>query len=286
MRALRLAAVFFRVNALNELQYRANLVVQVFESAVALVTGLAVLGLVYSHTNQLAGWGPSELLAVMGVHILMGGIIGAVIQPNMTRLMEDIRQGTFDFVLTKPEDAQVLASVREFQVWRVADIVIGAIVLATAVGQLAGGAGLAASGGGATALGAAGGAEAVAGAVGAAEALAFAVALLLGATMIYCFWLILTIGAFWVVRMDQIAELFEGIYQSGRWPVSIYPGWLRIGLTFLVPIAFAITVPAEALTGRLTPETLGVAAVFALVLLAITRWLWRFGLRHYSGASA
>lgn len=286
MRALRLAAVFFRVNALNELQYRANLVVQVFESAVALVTGLAVLGLVYSHTNQLAGWGPSELLAVMGMHILMGGIIGAVIQPNMTRLMEDIRQGTFDFVLTKPEDAQVLASVREFQVWRVADIVIGAIVLATAVGQLAGGAGLAASGGGATALGAAGGAEAVAGAVGAAEALAFAVALLLGATMIYCFWLILTIGAFWVVRMDQIAELFEGIYQSGRWPVSIYPGWLRIGLTFLVPIAFAITVPAEALTGRLTPETLGVAAVFALVLLAITRWLWRFGLRHYSGASA
>jgi len=286
MRALRLAAVFFRVNALNELQYRANLVVQVFESAVALVTGLAVLGLVYSHTNQLAGWGPSELLAVMGVHILMGGIIGAVIQPNMTRLMEDIRQGTFDFVLTKPEDAQVLASVREFQVWRVVDIVIGAIVLATAVGQLAGGAGLAASGGGATALGAAGGAEAVAGAVGAAEALAFAVALLLGATMIYCFWLILTIGAFWIVRMDQIAELFEGIYQSGRWPVSIYPGWLRIGLTFLVPIAFAITVPAEALTGRLTPETLGVAAVFALVLLAITRWLWRFGLRHYSGASA
>jgi len=286
MRALRLAAVFFRVNALNELQYRANLVVQVFESAVALVTGLAVLGLVYSHTNQLAGWGPPELLAVMGVHILMGGIIGAVIQPNMTRLMEDIRQGTFDFVLTKPEDAQVLASVREFQVWRVVDIVIGAIVLATAVGQLAGGAGLAASGGGATALGAAGGAEAVAGAVGAAEALAFAVALLLGATMIYCFWLILTIGAFWIVRMDQIAELFEGIYQSGRWPVSIYPGWLRIGLTFLVPIAFAITVPAEALTGRLTPETLGVAAVFALVLLAITRWLWRFGLRHYSGASA
>jgi ABC-2 type transport system permease protein len=265
MRALRLAAVFFRVNAMNELQYRANLVVQVFESGVAVGTGLAVLGLVYSHTNQLAGWGPSELLAVMGVHIMMGGIIGVAIQPNMTRLMEDIRQGTFDFVLTKPEDAQVLSSVREFQVWRTVDIVIGAIVLATAVAQLQGG---------------------VAGAIGPVEALAFAVALLLGASMIYCFWLILTIGAFWIVRMDQIAELFEGIYQSGRWPVSVYPGWLRIGLTFLVPIAFAITVPAEALTSRLTPETLGVAAVFALILLAITRLLWRLGLRNYSGASA
>jgi ABC-2 type transport system permease protein len=45
-------------------------------------------------------------------------------------------------------------------------------------------------------------------------------------------------------------------------------------------------VPAEALTSRLTPETLGLAAAFALGLLAFTRWFWRFGLKNYSGASA
>ncbi len=56
------------------------------------------------------------------------GALGAI-QPNMTRLMEDIRGGTFDLVLTKPEDARVLSSVREFQVRRIVDIVIGAIVL-------------------------------------------------------------------------------------------------------------------------------------------------------------
>ena len=37
--------------------------------------------------------------------------------------------------------------------------------------------------------------------------------------------------------------------------MSIYPVWLRIGVTFLVPIAFAITVPAEAVTSRLGWET-------------------------------
>jgi ABC-2 type transport system permease protein len=122
--------------------------------------------------------------------------------------------------------------------------------------------------------------------VGLGEALAFGVALILGGLMIYCFWLIITVGAFWIVRLDEVAELFEGIYQAGRWPVGIYPGWLRISLTFLVPLAFAITVPAEALTGRLTPETLAVAAAFAVFLLLVTRGWWRFGLRHYSGASA
>ena len=104
--------------------------------------------------------------------------------------------------------------------------------------------------------------------------------------MIYCFWLIITVAAFWIVRMDQLAELFEGVYQSGRWPVTIYPGWLQVSLTFLVPIAFAVTVPAEALTSRLTVETLVIAAVFALGLFLFTRWWWRFGLRRYSGASA
>ena len=107
--------------------------------------------------------------------------------------------------------------------------------------------------------------------------LAFLVALGLGASMVYCFWLILTTAAFWIVRMDEIVDLFSGVYQAGRWPVSIYPEWLRIGLTFLVPIAFAVTVPAEALTGRLTPEMLGLAALFAIGLFLGTRLLWRTG---------
>jgi ABC-2 type transport system permease protein len=261
MRLLTLIGVFLRVGVMNELHYRVNFFVQLFQSAIALVTALAVLGLVFGHTTDLSGWSHAELLAVMGVHILMGGVIRTLIQPNMNRLMEGIRDGTFDFVLTKPEDAQVLASVREVRIWQAVDVIIGAVVLGVALFQLGGGVGL-------------------------ASALAFGAALVLGALMIYCFWLTVTIGAFWIVRLDEVHELFEGIYQAGRWPVGIYPGWLRIGLTFLVPLAFAITVPAEALTGRLTPETLLVAVVFAGLLLVFTRWWWRFGLKHYSGASA
>jgi ABC-2 type transport system permease protein len=118
------------------------------------------------------------------------------------------------------------------------------------------------------------------------DAAAFGFALVLGGLMIYCFWLILTTVAFWIVRIDEIHELFEGVYQSGRWPVTLYPDWLRVSLTFLVPIAFAVTVPAQALTGRLTPDTLALATGFAALLLVATRWFWRIGTRRYSGASA
>ncbi len=261
MRPLRLLWLFFRIGALNELQYRANFALQILQSGIALGTGLAVLALVFSQTSALNGWSQPELLTVMGVHILMGGLIGTIIQPNMEKLREDIRQGTFDFVLTKPEDIQVISSVREVKIWQAIDVLVGAVVLAFAIGQLRT-------------------------TIGVLEALAFGFALVLGAVMIYSFWLLLTTIAFWIVRIDEIAELFEGVYQTGRWPVTIYPGWLQVSLTFLVPIAFAVTVPAQALTGRLTPATLGLALAFAVLLLLGTRAFFRIGLRRYSGASA
>src|SRR5687767_12957559 len=143
LRPIRLFGLFLRVGAMNELQYRANFAVQIFQSAIALGTGLAVIGLVFSQTTELNGWSQPELLAVFGVHILMGGIIGTIIQPNMIRLMEDVRQGTLDFVLTKPEDAQVLVSVREFRIWQAIDAIVGVVVLGVAIAQLQVGVGLA-----------------------------------------------------------------------------------------------------------------------------------------------
>jgi ABC-2 type transport system permease protein len=246
---------------LNELQYRVNFFIQLLQSLLELGTGLVGLALVFSHTGSLGGWSRPELLAVMGVHILMGGWIRTTIQPNMERLMQDIQEGTLDFTLTKPADSQVLVSVRELRFWQSVDIFMGLIVMGVAMQQLQK-------------------------QVSLFSALSFMAALLMGGAMVYCFWLMLTTGAFWVIRMDQIVELFQGVYQAGRWPVGVYPGWLRTGLTFLVPVAFAVTVPAEALTGRLTPQVLLGAAGLTVLLILVSRAFWRIGIRSYSGASA
>jgi ABC-2 type transport system permease protein len=259
-RPLAVAWLYFRIGAMNELQYRANFVVALFQALLA-VAVVVVLNLVYAHTTELNGWSEAQLLCLLGIQILMGGVINAAIQPNMERLVQEIGDGKLDHALTKPEDAQLLVSVREIRIWRLVDVIAGAIVLAVGVGRLP-----------AT--------------TSAGDWLAFGLLLLVGGIMMYSFWLILTTGAFWVVRMGFLAELFEGVYQTGRWPISIYPDWLRYSLTFLVPIGFAITVPAEALTSRLQWSTALLAAGFALVLLALSRWFWRLGLRRYSGASA
>jgi viologen exporter family transport system permease protein len=258
---LRLLWVHLRLGALNELQYRGNLVAQMIQSIISLAASLLGLGIVFAKTDALAGWGPFELLAILGVYFLVGGISQLVVQPSLSRFMEDIRLGTLDFTLTKPVDAQLLASIKQVEVWKIVDVVIGAAVLGVAL----------------TGLG---------GAVGPLEAAAFGLTLLAGVTIVYSFLLILATCAFWFVRIDNILVIFQSMYEAGRWPIGVYPPWLRLSLTFLVPIGFAITVPASGLVGRLSWDMLALAVALAVALPLVARWFWRLGLRRYSGASA
>ena len=261
MSTVRLVLVYLRLGALNELQYRANFFVAAFQALLSVGVGIVVLLLVYSHTASLNGWSESELLVVLGVQLLLGGVVSTAIQPNMQQLTDDVQQGKLDFLLTKPEDAQLLVSLRVIQIWQSVDILSGAIVVAVGAARVGGG-------------------------LGAGHALAFVGLLGLGAFLLYCFWLILATGSFWIINMWFLANLWEGLFQTGRWPIGIYPGWLRYSMTYLIPIGFAVTVPAQALTSRLHWTTAAVALGFAVALAAFTRWFWRFGLRHYAGASA
>lgn len=256
---MRLTWAYFKVAAANDLQYRANFVLQLVTSALSLTTGLIAISLVYAQTDELGGWTEPELLVVMGVHILLGGVIGSLIQPNMRHLMEEVEDGTFDLVLTRPADAQLLVSIRNFRVWRLVDVILGLVVI----------------GNGAASLG-----------VTPWRAAGFVLAAVLGMIVMYCVWLVLTTFAFRIVRADSFTELFDGMYQAGRWPVSIYPTWLRGTLTFLIPLALAVTVPAETLTSRLGPTSLLIGLGATALVVSVTRWIWTANLKRYSGASA
>jgi ABC-2 type transport system permease protein len=257
----RLFKVYFRLNALNELQYRVNFFMQLFSSLLDLGFGLAGLALIFSYTGNLSGWTPPQLLVVLGIFTLINGVSAVFIQPNMGRLMENVGDGNLDYTILKPADTQLIVSVSEFQIWKLVDVAIGLIVLGVALAQLGE-------------------------LFGILQALAFVFVLTCGGITFYCFYLMLATTSFWLIRVWEIMGLFESITQAGKYPVGIYPIWMRMLLTFLVPVAFAITVPAEALTNRLTLETVLLSAGLTAAILVVSRLIWQAGLRRYSGASA
>ena len=261
MSLFRLLYVFFRIGLVNELQYRANLAMQLLKTGFNFGWSLAAVGVVFSHTDTLNGWQPAQLVALLGVFIMMAGLIGVVIQPSMEKLIEDVREGTLDFTLTKPEDAQVLVSVSQVRVWRVIDVAAGMAIIGVALYHLGASTGWRSMG-------------------------QFALALAAGSVIMYSFWLILATISFWFVRIENILMIFHSMYDAARWPITIYPGWLRAALTFLVPVAFAVTVPSEALVGRLTADLLVGTVVLATAMLVLSRLFWKAGVKRYSGASA
>lgn len=260
-RYLRLIALFIRVSLQDDSAYRMIFLGHLLMALLQLSAELVGLWTVFSNTQSLAGWNAWQLLALLGVFRVMSGMIGMFIAPNMRRVMEDVREGTLDFVLIRPVSAQFLASARRIVVWRLTDMLIGSMVAFYAAYKLAG-------------------------ALPVRAVLLFVALLACGTVIIYSFWLMLATSSFWFTRISNIEMVFWNIFEAGRYPVDIYRPGVRWALTYLVPLAFLTTVPASALAGRSEPRSVAVAFVLAVVSFLAASAFWRFGVRRYSGASA
>lgn len=262
MHALTVARTFFRLGLLNIMQYRSDFFVSLLNVLITLGTQLLGLQVIFGQTDDLRGWTRNDLIVLIGIHMFVGGLLGLVIRPSMQALMEGIRLGTFDFVLTKPVDSQLFTSVQKVAPQSTTDMLFGLAVVIVGMTQLQIG-------------------------LSPGPVLLFAVVLLAGVAIIYSFMLILSTLAFWFVRLENVLVIFQTMFgNAGSWPITIYPGWLRTTLTFFVPVAFAVTIPAQSLTGRLDGMTVTGTLALAVAFFAGARAFWRYALRHYTGASA
>jgi ABC-2 type transport system permease protein len=257
-RWLRVLGALGRVNAAEELQYRANFVASGLGTLFALGTALLTLLLFFRHTVRLGGWGFWEVVVLLGVFTSLSGVVEAVLRPGIGQLAEEVRSGELDLVLARPVDAQAFVSFRRLDLWRLTDVALGLAVAGYALVRL-------------------GRPPAPLAVVG------FLVALASAGVVVYALWVALMSLAFWFVAVENISVLFDALFEGARYPVTAYPGALRVVFVYLVPIAWTTTVPAAALTGRLGPATaLGAAGVGGLALV-LARLLWRAALRQYTG---
>jgi ABC-2 type transport system permease protein len=261
MHYLRLLSVFFRTSVQTDMEYRADFFTRIIASLLGLITTIGGLSIAYGYTSNIKGWTFAEALTLLSVYYLMDGLIEMFIAPNMRQVMQQVRDGTLDFVLLKPISSQFLASFRQINVWRIVNVLVGIGLSVYTVSRLS--------------L-----------SVGGQQAFAFAVTLAAGAAVVYSFWLFLVTLTFWFVRIDNIEQIVWQAFEAGRYPIDIYPMWLRGTLTYIIPVAFIITVPAQALAGKVGGPFLLVSLLVACAMLLLSSAFWRFGLKHYTGASS
>ena len=100
-------------------------------------------------------------------------------------------------------------------------------------------------------------------------------------------WVITASIAFFTVETQEIANTFTyGGDQATSYPLHIYEAWLRVTLTYVVPLVFISYLPALYLLDIQSPLALPswlrfAAPIAAAGMVLAARAAWRAGLRHY-----
>jgi ABC-2 type transport system permease protein len=263
LRPLQLIHVFVKTSIKNETAYWANFLVGLLNSLLNLATGILGVIVLFGQVETVRGWSFASTLAVLGVYLAVGAVRDLFISPSLdalTGMDGEVWVGTFDFTLLRPVDTQFLASVRRWRLFALFDLLLGLGVLITAVARMG------------TAL-------------TAAHLVTFLAALAASLITLYAILLALSGLVFWSPGF-LFSWVFDGIFQMARYPVRLYPGALRLLLTWIVPVGVITTIPAQALTGELSPAALAGSLGFSLALLAGASILFRSGLRRYASASS
>jgi len=260
-RALRLLAIQLRISLASAMAYRANFVIEGVMSALWIALTLLPLFVVFDGRAKIGEWDAASALIVMAYFLAVRAVLEGLITPSLVELVEKIRSGSFDYVLLKPVDAQVMVSASRYEPWKVFDLAGAiAIVIYAFIRR---------------------------GAPPSAADIALGIVMFgAGVLAAYGLWILCAAASFWVVRLDNLMYLLGAIFDTARWPVSIFPRAWQFVFTFVLPVAVMTTYPARALLGTLDATTTVATLGGAFALLIVSRLVWRTAIRNYTSASS
>ena len=261
MQTLKLLSAFFKVNVQMSLAYRADTIVNILLNLMWLGWELLSLNIIFSNTTTLGGWGLGELIALLGVFRLVNTMMIAIIWPNTEKFNQSIRDGSMDYTILQPVNSMFLVTFSRITIWRIWDLVLAIVLIVVGINI---------SGDTTTPL----------------SILTFILLTLSGAVVIYSLWIVLIALTFWFTKFDNNVTILHALLDAGRYPVTVYPVWLRIIVTFVIPIAVATTIPLQALRGDLNLNQVILFFSVGIVSFLIASRVWKSGLKQYSGASS
>lgn len=260
---LRLIASFIRMSTQGELAYRANFYVSVLNSLLNFATGVLGIVVLFGQVHTIHGWAFPQSLALLGVYLVLGALRGLFIGPSLDVLAGldgEIWKGTFDFTMLRPINVQFLVSFRYWRPFALIDLILGLGVLGLAMAQLQQTLNL-------------------------WSGLAFLLTLGAGVTILYAILLAFAGLVFWSNGF-LFTWVFDGLFQMARYPLGLYPGWVQLILTWMVPIGIMTTIPAQALSGELSISMLIGSMAIAIILLLGASLLFHTAIRRYASASS
>lgn len=243
----------------TRLEYRADLLVEIFSDLLFQVVNLIFILVVFGHTELLHGWSREEIIFIYGFFLVPYALFSSFF--NIWDFNERyIVKGELDRILTRPIHSLFQIILERMELESLFGAVTGLAIMFYAGNELG--------------LG-----------IHWFDPFLFFI-LVLGGVLVYAgIFIMIACISFWADARTSIMPMMYNIGNYGRYPVDIYNQAIRFVLTWILPFAFVGVYPAAYFLGR--EEWYGYAfltPVIGAVFFGLSVFLWNEGVKRYLGA--
>lgn len=250
-----------RYSIVRTMMFRMDFVMWSLVEFFWMAVNVLLIGVIYSHTQSIAGWSKYEMLLLVGTSMILQRLMMGFFWSNLFELGRNVRSGQFDFFLAQPGNPLFMISTRKLDLDGILNSFIAIAVVVYSLHQLQ--------------------------LHPTALDIALYVLLLACALVIHYSAVLLIVSfTFWMIGSQGIEGSYFTLFEFSRLPKQAFRGVMNVIFVWGLPAVICSNIPASALVHKLEPlHILWLAGVAAAWLTAAVV-VFNRGLRRYASASS
>jgi ABC-2 type transport system permease protein len=258
---------YFIASMRAQAQYPGSTIMLAVGQFAATIIDIFAVWALFDRFGAISGWRFGDVAFFFGLVSISFSIADFLTRGFDVLGVEFIRTGNFDRLLLRPRSLTLQLVGHDFRISRFGRTAQGLVVLAIGTADL--------------------------GFAWNAQALGLALWTIAGGVALFAGLLVLQgTLAFWTTEsLEAMNLLTYGGVQAAQFPLSIYAGWFRNFLIFVVPLGCVAYFPVLAILGK--PDPLGAPAwilpltpAAGFVFLALSFVAWRLGVSKYASSGS
>jgi ABC-2 type transport system permease protein len=246
----------------REMGFKANFLLWILVESLWFALQMCFIAVIYQHTARIGDWTEWQVVLLIGASQFIQQVFQAFFLSNVTQMSDYIRTGRLDFMMLLPVNTRFLVSLRQVDLGGFVNAFLAVFVMGYALRELS----LVPS---------------------PLQGAAFLLLALAGVLIHYSLMFLLASVSFWTIRAQGIVWGYYSLFNIARMPEVVFRGGFRVLFTFVVPVLLVANVPAKLLALKLkSPLEILLVLGMALACLAVSEWVWRWSLGHYTSASS
>jgi ABC-2 type transport system permease protein len=243
----------------SQMQYKMNFLVSSLSYGLIMAVDFVLVAAILHRFDNVKGWDLYEVGLLYGISsmaITLYRVFGVEIH-NFEKYMVE---GEFDSLLIRPVSPLSLLLTKNLDLSRIGGTVQGVIILVISI------IGLDLQG------------------LDAINLLVYMpISIISGVIICFSLGLITATIAFWTQRIKDFQTFtLYAPFNAANYPMSIYPGWLKIIFFTVIPVGFMNYTPILFLLHKGgTAWNLLLPPLVAIIFTALSLRFWQFGIRHY-----